>query len=529
MYIKKNYWLKCLLLCCTIGLLILFLIYYAKEDGRRVLGIPVVTEKEVQNLTEGRKRKEEWINISFEGEDIAYDWVSRTYYIYQPLEEDDWIGKFDYNNVSEYQMYFLSDDYFDQKEKAIKDGHAFKCILLSEDTYWEKSIVFSGLPIMKINGLNDNYNRLSDLTFFGYDENGEYNVFSSKSMYHARGAASAMYAKRNYKISLCDKKQNQVKTSFLGMQKDDDWILTGFYTDSTRMRDNLGYKFWDAINEDRQDVVKTASYKFVEVYINNIYRGIYALMEPMNGKHFSLGQGDYLYKVRSWEIPTNDVFNMYEWFPDLYNENGGRTISMKYPKEVQDESVWSPLKSYMEKFYWTDVPDIKSAEELIDIDNIIDYYLFCQVTYATDNLWKNAYIIAKKQDDSSYKLYKTVWDLNYTWGDTMVDDKEALWTVNVAEDKILGSIQDYEVLKKSDSENINSKTKEKWRLWRETFLTTENLIGMINDDMELLKDSGSWKREKEKWPECEVKDGRQDLEKWIDHRLNYLDTYFGTL
>lgn len=59
----------------------------------------------------------------------------------------------------------MSDDYFDQKEKAIKDGHAFKCILLSEDTYWEKSIVFSGLPIMKINGLNDNYNRLSDLTF----------------------------------------------------------------------------------------------------------------------------------------------------------------------------------------------------------------------------------------------------------------------------------------------------------------------------------------------------------------------------
>lgn len=111
----------------------------------------------------------------------------------------------------------------------------------------------------------------------------------------------------------------------------------------------------------------------------------------------------------------------------------------------------------------------------------------------------------------------------------MVDDKEALWTVNVTEDKILDSIQDYEVLKKSDSENINSKTKEKWRLWRETFLTTENLIGMINDDMELLKDSGAWKREKEKWPECEVKDGRQDLEKWIDHRLNYLDTYFGTL
>lgn len=155
--------------------------------------------------------------------------------------------------------------------------------------------------------------------------------------------------------------------------------------------------------------------------------------------------------------------------------------------------------------------------------------MFCQVTYATDNLWKNAYIIAKKQDDSSYKLYKTVWDLNYTWGDTMVDDKEALWTVNVAEDKILGSIQDYEVLKKNDSENINGKTKEKWRLWRETFLTTENLIGMINDDMELLKDSGAWNREKEKWPECEVKDGRKNLENWIDHRLNYLDTYFGTL
>ena len=30
-------------------------------------------------------------------------------------------------------------------------------------------------------------------------------------------------------------------------------------------------------------------------------------------------------------------------------------------------------------------------------------------------------------------------------------------------------------------------------------------------------------------PECEVKDGRKNLENWIDHRLNYLDTYFGTL
>ena len=39
---------------------------------------------------------------------------------------------------------------------------------------------------------------------------------------------------------------------------------------------------------------------------------------------------------------------MYEWFPDLY-KNGGRTNFNEISKEVQDESVWSPLKSYMEK------------------------------------------------------------------------------------------------------------------------------------------------------------------------------------
>ena len=118
-----------------------------------------------ETLDETHKKKllEEIENIDFE---LAKN-------LYESTKKEIKNSKDEITPIDYLDKYKLNDEYKYYEnigKKAIKDGHAFKCILLSEDTYWEKSIVFSGLPIMKINGLNDNYNRLSELTIFGYAE-----------------------------------------------------------------------------------------------------------------------------------------------------------------------------------------------------------------------------------------------------------------------------------------------------------------------------------------------------------------------
>ena len=63
---------------------------------------------------------------------------------------------------------------------------------------------------------------------------------------------------------------------------DDDWILTSMYSDYEKIRNVFSMNLWHEISELSNE------YRYVEVYINNNYHGLYALTYPIDNKTFKL-------------------------------------------------------------------------------------------------------------------------------------------------------------------------------------------------------------------------------------------------
>ena len=105
------------------------------------------------------------------------------------------------------------------------------------------------------------------------------------------------------------------------------------------------------MNELEDEPVLSSSMKYCEVFINNEYMGLYGVMVPINRKSMNLKEGDYLYKVRSWGIPSVDDFEYFSEDDDVWVDHI-MTLTCKYPFEIGKGEQWKPLMDYYQLFYW---------------------------------------------------------------------------------------------------------------------------------------------------------------------------------
>lgn len=92
-----------------------------------------------------------------------------------------------------------------------------------------------------------------------------------------RGFSSQEFPKKSYGFETRDVEDVDVDLDIelLGPPEEHDWILSASYSDKTLMRNVLNYD----ISRDMGHYASRT--KFVDLYINNKYKGIYALMEKL--------------------------------------------------------------------------------------------------------------------------------------------------------------------------------------------------------------------------------------------------------
>lgn len=90
-----------------------------------------------------------------------------------------------------------------------------------------------------------------------------------------RGSASATFAKKSYAFETRDAAGDGRNVALLGMPRENDWILNAAHADPTLLRDALGYATarWLGRWAPRT--------RFVELYLNRRYRGLYVLTEQL--------------------------------------------------------------------------------------------------------------------------------------------------------------------------------------------------------------------------------------------------------
>lgn len=368
-------------------------------------------------------------------------------------------------------------------------------------------------------------------------------VFQSDVVCHLRGLSSLEYPQNSYRLSLkydslgINERNNQ--KSLLGMEWDDDWILYAPYNDPEKTRTTLSTNLWwewGAKNNDLGMVNGTQG-KFVELFIDSRYWGIYTLMKPITASNLLMqsdedpSKSEYYYRSISYAEVSHDLF-MDE--PDFIPEGSTRPtvgrFELRYPQDLQSGyEKWAPLDEFtqvLEADYET------FADEIFDIadeQNTMDLWLFIKTTMAFDNTDNNLNFIAKRTGDQ-YTFYFSPWDLDQTWG--MVWNES--YPLNTAitqgpDDPFMMSFIYNRFILEGKSEDAISKLQSRYTEVRNSFLSDSAMEETLNGYEADIFGSGAYLRNEKRWPEAYFAPSMDYFRSFVMDRLHYMDSYIENL
>ena len=506
---------------------VIFLAIYL--DGNRIFNlfehgimqVELMPEKQILYAAGGNVVTGSESGIEYDGYSVAYDSITNTIYIPQNIEDSNWRGKL---TADAGELYFAEDEYWKDKKTAIAEGHLFKLYQVTEENCAFYNVVFTGMPILCLSEEDRYWEEEKEIRqgfmqiYNPYSENIFYQ--SAECTYNIRGGSSWNYPKSNYKLELQNK-----KLSLLGMREDDDWILNSLYDDAGLIHNKLSTEVWHEIAE--RNHVKNdegMNMEYVEVLIDHEYQGVYTLTERIDDKELSLGKRDILYKCRAERVPEEHNYT---------NENTDdlRPIFLlKYPKNYSNND-WTPIKTWVNFFLKEQFDNYDEGAELLNMENAIDYNLFCMLISGSDNLRKNIFFIAEYQEDGNYSFKKVPWDLNATWGNPWVDIEECNFTLYDPAyiENVDTWCTDISTLYFYDEEQVSKLLLERWRELRKEIVTKENINSIINRQFEYLNATGAYKRNYEKWTHGIEYWQEEYIYEYVDKRIDFLDGYYTQL
>lgn len=327
----------------------------------------------------------------------------------------------------------------------------------------------------------NNENRLTDKPEFV--NNGKIKI---------RGMTSRSFEKKQYGIKLMDG-ENELETSVLGMEADEDWVLSNSLVDFSGIRNYL------AMNIGRQIFPFTPEVRFCEVVFKDgdtyTYQGLYLLEESVKKAPGRIEIDDYDEDATSLSyVICRDRYNktkltLSTWASDQQLCYGWFT--MVYPKdeflsETAVDRIEAELSQIEYALYSDDPQEFLKYREYLDVDSFVDYFII------------NEFFMNYDAGNNSTYYYKTR------------DGKLAigpLWDYDGAMDNYSGGITNLENANFSEQpwfdrllldEEFQAKIIARYKELRETILNKEYIDNFIDESYEYLgnaklRDFHRWK------------------------------------
>lgn len=196
-----------------------------------------------------------------------------------------------------------------------------------------------------------------------------------------RGMSSRTFAKHQYGIKLMDGEE-ELETSVLGMEADEDWVLSNSLIDLSGIRNYL------AMNIGRQIMPYTPEVRFCEVVFKDgdtyTYQGLYLLSESVKKAPGRVEVDDYKDDAATFSyIICRDRYNktkltLSTWASDQQLCYGW--FSMVYPKDdMLSENAINSIEEELSKIehiiYSDDPKEFLKYREYLDVDSFVDYYI----------------------------------------------------------------------------------------------------------------------------------------------------------
>ncbi|WP_170108739.1 CotH kinase family protein [Spirosoma oryzae] len=340
-----------------------------------------------------------------------------------------------------------------------------------------------------------------------------------------RGAYTSTLPKKSYKVVFyTDSTGKSTKdTALFGMREDSEWLLLAMYTEPLRVNNVTSYALWLKMHKlyyasQEADAVPGIRTRYVDVFLNGVYTGLYLLTEPIDRKQLKLKKTSSngmvrgeLYKSVDWTDAT-----LFTGVPSLSDANRDTWAGyeLKYPN---DTTFWTNLYGLTNFVVNSTDEQFKSGlNARWQTDNLIDYFLFLNLVRAADNRGKNLYIARYKEDEPYIYV---PWDLDGTLGNMWAGYRDDVTTYILSNGL-------YEKLLRVNPGSFKERAKTRWFALRKNIFDAAALKGSLTTNVQRLVNDGAYSREGRLWPTPDIADETTYATNWIDRRLAYLDGYF---
>lgn len=426
-------------------------------------------------------------------------------------------------------------------DDAIANNIPLTCIFYDNNSYCVRKIFCTFLPIMNIDfdGKITEFDTEMSMQLYDNGEQCETRDVSSDGMIRIRGGNTRSFPKMPLKITLIHRKEgnNYQKNnmSLLGMRKDDDYILYPAYNDAEKVRNVFSQNLWynSCRKNNRYGITTGVEYRFLELFINGEYSGLYALGYTPDEKMVGISKDDehtgFFKKVVGIDS-SNIIYDQYGGIFGWRAEN----VPAGADAESYAEKRWKLLRDYLENLQ-ANSENVEELKKSIDIDNAIDYTLFTNLVQGDDNLLKNFYLCVK-ETPGGYYSYFCPWDLDVTWGNMWVPNAENGYLQYghkpyynlLFEDLYLGQIM------AGNSSDIVEKSCDRFAELRKNAWSDDTIQSMLDEYEKDVCFSGAYIRDKERWSGGSYRaddepDNFDRFRKYVAQRLSEADEYYARL
>ena len=328
-----------------------------------------------------------------------------------------------------------------------------------------------------------------------------------------RGASSALKEKTSFGFNtIYDKRNLDLKpTQFFSMAVNSKWILDALYIDKSKVRNRTTTELWKEMNPTNAGIKS----RFVEVFVNNEMIGLYSFNENYTESYLSLNNQSILISG----IDNSETTK----FEKIPTQPTNSSIWGDWEQKIPDPSTrleWPEFQSFCELVISSsDQEFVSKIAAKLNLDNIIDYYLFVNVCNGYDNVGKNYFFLKR---DASSKFEIVVWDLDATWGrDSEGGTKSSTQIIsNALFDRLI----------ELEPNGFKFKLKNRWNELRATTYSHANITSLFNSNVTELINYNSIDTENAIWNTATNLVSEQGyINNWTASRLIFLDSYFSNL
>ena len=439
----------------------------------------------------------------------------------------------------------------------ISATRTFKLEIVQDDVSIAScDLIFTGLPIVQLYSsetLTSEFSRAA-VRVHEPEKSKAYALLNAEMRY--RGATALSYKKKSFALKVKDANWQNLDTTFMGMREDKYWILDAMAMDRSRMRNRVSTDLWNDFStapyfkEDERKMINGTRGKYVEVFLDDQYWGLYCMTERVDRKQLKLKKYDdsnnkikgVLYKSGQWSYSV-----MMGYVPNkgpdpnktltFYN-NTSLTwdgYEASYP-DLEDGDLfdWKPLYDVVSFVAKSSNSDFSATvAQQVDLPVWLDYYLLMELILATDNHGKNAYLYMYDITQER-KLGICVWDMDGVWGIRWDRNRVAAsqdYTDLIVNDEH-GEHNLFRRLKAGNISNFNTLKKLRYDALRFTSFTPDNLFHRFETYKNIFDLSGVADREKKRWSgidgiNIDFDNELDYIEEWVFDRCRYLNNAYG--